>query len=130
VEGNIWHADHITPVVEGGGECTEENIRTLCVLCHAVVTRGVKRRRRQDGKTPKKRGPGKRRKGSESPCAEEFVDTQDHSQGASTEGTPPDDEALPSQESVGATPESSAAITDELLPDCEVAATGGIASSI
>ncbi|ERM99888.1 DNA annealing helicase and endonuclease ZRANB3 isoform X1 [Amborella trichopoda] len=38
VEGNAWHADHIVPVYKGGGECTLENMRTLCVACHSEVT--------------------------------------------------------------------------------------------
>lgn len=37
-EGNAWHADHIVPVYRGGGECRLENMRTLCVVCHAKVT--------------------------------------------------------------------------------------------
>ncbi|XVF11849.1 hypothetical protein REPUB_Repub08aG0062600 [Reevesia pubescens] len=37
-EGNAWHADHIIPVYRGGGECRLENMRTLCVACHADVT--------------------------------------------------------------------------------------------
>ncbi|KAI8543265.1 hypothetical protein RHMOL_Rhmol08G0203500 [Rhododendron molle] len=37
-EGNSWHADHIVPVYQGGGECRLENMRTLCVVCHADVT--------------------------------------------------------------------------------------------
>ncbi|XVE56866.1 hypothetical protein DITRI_Ditri04bG0044700 [Diplodiscus trichospermus] len=37
-EGNAWHADHIVPVYRGGGECRLENMRTLCVACHADVT--------------------------------------------------------------------------------------------
>ncbi|KAL2935367.1 DNA annealing helicase and endonuclease ZRANB3 [Bienertia sinuspersici] len=37
-EGNAWHADHKVPVFLGGGECTVENMRTLCVACHADVT--------------------------------------------------------------------------------------------
>ncbi|GER51811.1 SNF2 and helicase domain-containing protein [Striga asiatica] len=37
-EGNAWHADHIIPVYKGGGECKLENLRTLCVACHADVT--------------------------------------------------------------------------------------------
>lgn len=39
IEGNVWHADHIIPVYKGGGECTLENMRTLCVACHYEVTR-------------------------------------------------------------------------------------------
>ncbi|EFJ17354.1 hypothetical protein SELMODRAFT_233770 [Selaginella moellendorffii] len=38
IEGNAWHADHIVPVFAGGGECDLENMRTLCVVCHAQVT--------------------------------------------------------------------------------------------
>ncbi|KAJ8308699.1 hypothetical protein KUTeg_013573 [Tegillarca granosa] len=34
----FWHADHIKPVWEGGGECDIDNLRTLCVLCHMKVT--------------------------------------------------------------------------------------------
>ena len=34
----LWDADHILPVVEGGGECDLENIRTLCLLCHRQQT--------------------------------------------------------------------------------------------
>lgn len=37
-EGNAWNADHVTPVYKGGGECDIENLRTLCVACHAEVT--------------------------------------------------------------------------------------------
>lgn len=47
-----WDADHIVPVVEGGGECTLANIRTLCVPCHQRVTKQQARdrasRRRQE----------------------------------------------------------------------------------
>ncbi|XP_059303669.1 uncharacterized protein LOC132055726 isoform X3 [Lycium ferocissimum] len=38
IDGNAWHADHIVPVYKGGGECRIENMRTLCVACHADVT--------------------------------------------------------------------------------------------
>ena len=30
----LWDADHIVPVVEGGGECDLANMRTLCLKCH------------------------------------------------------------------------------------------------
>lgn len=39
LEGYLWHADHIKPVFQGGGMCTIENLRTLCVPCHADVTK-------------------------------------------------------------------------------------------
>jgi len=34
----VWHCDHIVPVIEGGGECGLENLRTLCIPCHRVQT--------------------------------------------------------------------------------------------
>lgn len=36
--GGLWDADHIVPVKKGGGECGLENIRTLCIQCHKVIT--------------------------------------------------------------------------------------------
>lgn len=42
---SYWDADHIVPVVEGGGECTMENMRTLCVPCHQQATKDLARRR-------------------------------------------------------------------------------------
>ncbi|XP_059641491.1 uncharacterized protein LOC132283544 [Cornus florida] len=45
-EGNAWHADHIIPVYRGGGECRLENMRTLCVACHADVTAAQRAERR------------------------------------------------------------------------------------
>ncbi|WIA10259.1 hypothetical protein OEZ85_010458 [Tetradesmus obliquus] len=38
-EGHAWHADHILAVYEGGGGCDMDNLRTLCVPCHAAVTK-------------------------------------------------------------------------------------------
>lgn len=34
----LWEADHVVPVVRGGGLCPPSGYRTLCVPCHAVVT--------------------------------------------------------------------------------------------
>ena len=31
----FWEADHVTPVALGGGETGADNIRTLCLNCHA-----------------------------------------------------------------------------------------------
>lgn len=31
---SLWDADHIVPVMEGGGECDLSNMRTLCLKCH------------------------------------------------------------------------------------------------
>jgi 5-methylcytosine-specific restriction protein A len=35
---SFWDADHIVPVVEGGGECDLSNMRTLCIRCHREQT--------------------------------------------------------------------------------------------
>lgn len=40
-----WDADHIVPVVEGGGECSLDNLRTLCHPCHKRVTAELAARR-------------------------------------------------------------------------------------
>jgi 5-methylcytosine-specific restriction enzyme A len=42
---SLWDADHILPVVEGGGECDLENIRTLCLKCHRAATAELRARR-------------------------------------------------------------------------------------
>jgi|SRR5579871_4336278 len=42
---SLWDADHIVPVVEGGGECDLANIRTLCLKCHRAATAELRRRR-------------------------------------------------------------------------------------
>jgi 5-methylcytosine-specific restriction protein A len=39
-----WDADHIVPVIEGGGECDLANFRTLCLPCHKKVTRELRHR--------------------------------------------------------------------------------------
>ena len=36
--GGLWDADHIIPVKNGGGECGLENLRTLCISCHKIIT--------------------------------------------------------------------------------------------
>jgi 5-methylcytosine-specific restriction enzyme A len=43
----LWDADHIVPVVEGGGECDLTNIRTLCLKCHRTATAELRNRRRR-----------------------------------------------------------------------------------
>jgi len=41
---NLWDADHVVPVVEGGGECGLDNLRTLCLRCHLEATRELRAR--------------------------------------------------------------------------------------
>jgi len=36
--GGLWDADHIIPVKNGGGQCGLENMRTLCISCHKIIT--------------------------------------------------------------------------------------------
>lgn len=51
---NRWQADHIVPVVEGGGQCGLDGLRTLCTDCHVQETRKLARRlaeRRRELKT-------------------------------------------------------------------------------
>lgn len=42
--GHLWQADHIVPVVEGGGECDISNMRTLCTDCHKDETAALRKR--------------------------------------------------------------------------------------
>ena len=37
--GGLWDADHIISVKDGGGECGLENLRTLCIPCHKLITK-------------------------------------------------------------------------------------------
>ncbi len=46
---SLWDADHILPVAEGGGECDLDNLRTLCLHCHRVVTAELRERLRAAG---------------------------------------------------------------------------------
>jgi 5-methylcytosine-specific restriction endonuclease McrA len=48
--GHTWEADHIVPVIEGGGQCGLDNMRTLCLRCHKRVTAEL--RARLAGKKP------------------------------------------------------------------------------
>lgn len=43
---SLWDADHIVPVVEGGGQCDVDNLRTLCLPCHREATAELRRRLR------------------------------------------------------------------------------------
>lgn len=42
---SLWDADHIVPVVEGGGQCDLANMRTLCLKCHRDATAALRARR-------------------------------------------------------------------------------------
>ena len=41
---SLWDADHIVPVVEGGGECDLSNMQTLCLRCHRKQTAALRAR--------------------------------------------------------------------------------------
>jgi len=43
-EQSLWEADHIVPVVEGGGACGLDGYRTLCRPCHLEATARLRRR--------------------------------------------------------------------------------------
>ena len=36
--GGLWDADHILPVKSDGGQYGLDNLRTLCIKCHLIVT--------------------------------------------------------------------------------------------
>ncbi|XP_051908256.1 DNA annealing helicase and endonuclease ZRANB3 isoform X1 [Hippocampus zosterae] len=38
VEGDFWQVDHIRPVYSGGGQCSLDNLQTLCTVCHRART--------------------------------------------------------------------------------------------
>jgi len=44
VDQSFWAADHIVPVVEGGGLCGLDGYRTLCLRCHNNVTAELRKR--------------------------------------------------------------------------------------
>jgi 5-methylcytosine-specific restriction endonuclease McrA len=45
LDRRLWEMDHRIPVVEGGGSCGLDNLRTLCWSCHRSVTRELAKRR-------------------------------------------------------------------------------------
>ena len=50
----LWDMDHIVPVVEGGGECDLDNLRTLCIWCHKRVTAELAARRAEERRRQKR----------------------------------------------------------------------------
>lgn len=40
-----WEVDHVVPVIEGGGFCGLDGLRTLCLLCHRKATAELASRR-------------------------------------------------------------------------------------
>lgn len=48
-----WDADHIIPVVEGGGETGLDNFRTLCIPCHKKETALLRKRMAEQRKLSK-----------------------------------------------------------------------------
>ena len=45
LSGHAWEADHIIPVIEGGGQCDLTGYRTLCIACHKQATKDLAARR-------------------------------------------------------------------------------------
>ena len=50
----LWDMDHIIPVVEGGGGCGLDNLRTLCIPCHRKVTKKLMVKLAENRKDEKK----------------------------------------------------------------------------
>ena len=50
---SLWEADHITPIVEDGGECGLEGYRTLCAPCHRIETNALLVRRKEQRRLAK-----------------------------------------------------------------------------
>jgi 5-methylcytosine-specific restriction protein A len=55
ISTHLWEADHILPVVEGGGGCGLDNLRTLCRACHHRETKALAGRRAKTVRLVKKR---------------------------------------------------------------------------
>lgn len=62
----LWEADHVVPVVEGGGSCGLEGLRTLCWRCHQHATAELARRRAERRKAVSDQN----RKPKETTCSE------------------------------------------------------------
>ncbi|XP_012783662.2 DNA annealing helicase and endonuclease ZRANB3 isoform X2 [Ochotona princeps] len=46
-EGHFWQVDHIKPVYGGGGQCSLDNLQTLCTICHREKTASQAKERSQ-----------------------------------------------------------------------------------
>ncbi|XP_040827436.1 DNA annealing helicase and endonuclease ZRANB3 isoform X3 [Ochotona curzoniae] len=46
-EGHFWQVDHIKPVYGGGGQCSLDNLQTLCTICHREKTANQAKERSQ-----------------------------------------------------------------------------------
>ena len=81
--GDLWQADHVVPVAEGGGECDLDNYRTLCERCHRGETAALRARARArrgrktrgvprifEASSPREAGRSRRTGTSESPHRE------------------------------------------------------------
>lgn len=48
---HLWEMDHIVPVIEGGGGCGLDGLRTLCIPCHHKQTAQLAARRARNVRT-------------------------------------------------------------------------------
>jgi len=55
----LWEVDHAVPVIEGGGSCGLDNLRTLCWRCHKGETRKLAARRARRRRTHPSKNPTK-----------------------------------------------------------------------
>jgi hypothetical protein len=46
---HFWDVDHIVSVVEGGGSCGLEGLRTVCAWCHVEETAKLRKRLAKGG---------------------------------------------------------------------------------
>ncbi len=50
---HLWEADHVLPVVEGGGACGLDGLRTLCLPCHRGESAALAARRARTPRPPR-----------------------------------------------------------------------------
>ncbi|XP_055973698.1 DNA annealing helicase and endonuclease ZRANB3 [Sorex fumeus] len=55
-EGQFWQVDHIKPVFGGGGQCSLDNLQTLCTICHRERTAKQAKERSQMRRLAPKHG--------------------------------------------------------------------------